>query len=263
MELGLRGKVALVGGAGRGIGLAVARGLAREGADVVLVARTEAELVSAAQDIISDFKVKATPLPADLVDGVQASAAVQTAIQAHGRLDVLVNNAGGPPSGRFLDFQNADWDAAFRLNLMSAIHLSRGAIEDMKNRHWGRIVNLTSIAVKQPIDGLILSNAVRAGVHGWSKTLSREVAPWGITVNSVLPGYTLTDRVKSLFGANAEQENVSADEIRRRTESRIPLGRLAQPEEIASMVVFLASEAASYITGASIQVDGGYDRGLL
>ncbi|MEW5724180.1 MAG: SDR family oxidoreductase [Thermodesulfobacteriota bacterium] len=263
MDLGIEGKVALVGGAGKGLGRAAAGALAREGCVVVISSRTAGTLAATAEAIRRETGAEVLPLPADLSSSRQAAGLARTALDRYGRVDILVNNAGGPPVGKFLDFTDLDWEAAFRLNLMSAVTLAREVVPGMIERRWGRIVNLTSIAVKQPLDGFILSNAVRAGVHGWAKTLSNELAPFGVTVNNVLPGFTLTDRVWSLARDQSEKQGLSSEEVLKQMAGAIPMNRLGRPEDLGDLVAFLASEQAGYITGVSIQIDGGLYKGLM
>ena len=263
MDLGIAGKVALVAGASKGLGRAVARGLALEGARVAMCARDGGALQETADAIAKETGAEVWCRPADLSDAAEARRFVQEAAAGFGTVHILVNNAGGPPSGSFMDFGDERWEAAFQLNLMSAIRLAREAIPFMRKQGWGRIINMTSVAVKQPLEGLILSNSVRAGLIGFAKTLSDEVAGDNILVNNVCPGYTLTDRVRALAAALAAKQGTTLEEVIRGWESTIPLGRLGTPEEFADLVVFLASERASYITGATIQIDGGYFRGLM
>jgi len=263
MDLGLKGKVALVAAASKGLGKAAALELAREGARVAICARTEATLWAAAADIEGATGGEVLAVVADLSDADDVERLVQTTVDRFGRLDILVTNAGGPPSGYFLDLSDDAWHATVELTLMSAVRLCRAAVPHMRKHGWGRIVNITSVSVKQPIDNLLLSNALRSGVVGLAKTLSNHFAGDGITVNSVCPGWTLTDRVAELFAARARDEGVSVEEAERQVTADIPLGRMGQPEELAALIAFLASERAGYITGTVIQVDGGYVRGLL
>jgi 3-oxoacyl-[acyl-carrier protein] reductase len=263
MDLGIAGKVALVAGASRGLGRAVARGLALEGAKVALCARDEEVLQETARSIAEETGAEIWWRPTDVSDLEESKAFVRGALERFGAIHILVNNAGGPPSAPFMDLEDAHWEAAFRVNLMSAVRLSREAIPHMRSQRWGRIVNMTSAAVKQPIEGLILSNSLRAGVHGWAKTLSNELAPENILVNSVCTGFMLTDRLQDLVRSHAGKRGVEEKEIVREWERNIPMGRLGSPEEFADLVLFLASERASYITGASIPIDGGYCKGLL
>ena len=263
MDLGLRGKVALVAAASKGLGRAVAEELGAEGATLVLCARGAEALEATAAVIRSRSSADVRTVVADVstMEGVDRVA--REALGRHGRVDVLVNNAGGPPSG---PFEQHDWDAwerAVQLTLRSAVELTRHVLPGMRERRWGRVINITSIAVKQPVDGLMLSNAVRAAVTGWARTLANEVARDGITVNNVLPGYTRTDRVTQLNAATAAREGMDVAEIEQRIEAQIPMRRLGEPREFGAMVAFLASERASYVTAQSIAVDGGWIRALL
>lgn len=257
MELGLRGKVALVGGASRGIGRAVATGLAREGCRVAICARDEARLAQAADDIRSATSVEVLAVRCDMSVEEEIRRFVAATVEAFGRLDIIVNNAGGPPAGPFEAHDEAAWQQALSQNLLSVVRTVREALPHLRAAGGGRIINITSIAVKEPIPGLVLSNAARLGVVGLAKTLSRELGPDGITVNNVCPGFTLTDRVRELYGNRAEASGRPFEAVLAEEARRIPLGRLAEPEDIAALVVFLASEPARHITGTTIQVDGG------
>lgn len=263
MDLGLKGKVALVAGGSMGLGRATALELSREGAKVAIGALDDPHLNEAADLVRRETGGEVLALAADVSDPEQAKGFVRKAIAHFGTVDVLVNNAGGPPSADFLDIDEALWEKGFRLNLLSTILMTREAVPVMKANGWGRIINMTSISVKQPIDGLILSNTVRMGVIGLAKTLSTELAPFNITVNSVCPGYTLTDRVRNLAKAIAEKEGTTAEAVIGRWEASIPMKRLGTPEEFAALVAFLASERSGYITGAAIQIDGGWYRGVM
>ena len=202
-------------------------------------------------------------VPADLSVPGEPTRVAEAALERFGRVDVLVANTGGPPAGTHDTLTLEDWDRATALLLRSTVELSTAILPGMKERGWGRILAVTSVAVKQPVDNLILSNSLRAAVTGFVATLAREVAADGITVNTVLPGYTATERVTELNKANAEREGVEPAEIQARLEASIPMGRLAEPEEFAALAVFLASERAGYITGGAFAVDGGWLRGLL
>ena len=263
MQLGLDGKIALVAAASRGLGRAVAEELAREGAHLVLCARGAEALHETADAIRAETGVSVTEVVADLSDAAGVARVTERALTEHGRVDILVTNAGGPPAGPFESHTAQAWETAVRLNLVSVVELTRAVLPGMKERRWGRIINVTSIAVKQPVDNLILSNSVRAAVTGFARTLANEVAPFGITVNNVMPGYTRTQRVEDLAQKNAALHGTTAEAERSAWESQIPMRRLGEPAEFAAMVAFLASERASYTTGASIPVDGGWIRGLL
>ena len=262
MDLGLRDKVAVVAAASKGLGRAVAHELAAEGARVVMCARGRDALMTARDEIAKDTRANVRAVVADLstMEGIEFVA--RDALDAHGRIDVLVNNAGGPPSGPFEKHDWGEWQKAVDLNLRSAVELTRHALPGMRQRKWGRIVNITSISVKQPVDGLMLSNSVRAAVTGWARTLATEVAAEGITVNCVLPGYTRTDRVEQLNAARAKSEGVDVAEIEKRIIGTIPMRRIGDVREFAAMVTFLASERASYVTAQSVPVDGGWIRAL-
>ena len=263
MDLGLRGKVALVAAASRGLGRAVAEELAREGANLVICARGEAALRQAAIEIRTAHGVTVVDVVADLSEAAGRDALIERAFAELGRIDILVTNTGGPPAGPFESHTAAVWQSAVRQNLESVVELTRAVLPGMKERKWGRIINVTSIAVKQPVDNLILSNSVRAAVTGFARTLANEVAPFNVTVNNVMPGYTRTQRVTELAEKNASLRGTSADTERSVWEQQIPMGRLGEPREFGAMVAFLASERASYTTGASIPVDGGWIRGLV
>jgi len=263
MDLGLKDKVAVVAASSRGLGRAVAEELAREGMSLVLCARGADALRQAAAEIRADTGARVVDVPADVSDPA-GRARLMAAVAEHvGRVDVLVNNSGGPPAGPFEMHTAEAWSEAIRQNLDSVVELTRAVLPGMKERRWGRIINITSIAVKQPVDNLILSNAVRAAVTGFARTLANEVAPFGVTVNCVMPGYTRTQRVLDLATRNAAQRGTSVEAEQRGWETQIPMGRLGEPAEFGAMVAFLASERASYTTGASIPVDGGWIRALL
>jgi 3-oxoacyl-[acyl-carrier protein] reductase len=262
MDLGLKDRVAIVTAASRGLGRAIAEGLAHEGAHVVICARTPELLTRTAEEIHARTGSAVIAIPADVTRETDVARLVAHTCDRFGRIDVLVCNAGGPPSGAFLNFSPDDWRQAFELNMLSTIMLCRAVVPQMKQQRWGRIINITSMAAKQPIDGLILSNSVRPGVHGFAKSLARDLAADNITVNCVCPGYTRTERLIELAEQIALREGVRPEDVYRRWENMIPMKRLAEPRELADLVVFLASERASYITGTSIQVDGGFIGGI-
>ena len=261
MDLGLRDRVAVVASSSKGLGRAIADTLAAEGARVVLCARG-AEALDNACRAITEAGGRCHGVVADVSVPADVARVVAEAEATFGPVDILVTNVGGPKSGRFETLTPDDWDAATRLLLSSAVSLARAVLPGMRTRKWGRIVNVTSIAAKQPVDGLMLSNSLRAGVVAFARTLSNEVAADGITVNNLLPGYTRTQRVVDLSGQMAAAGGTTPDDIVRRWEAEIPMRRLGEPEEFAALAAFLASERASYITGQSIAVDGGWIRGL-
>jgi 3-oxoacyl-[acyl-carrier protein] reductase len=261
MDTQLNGKTALVCGASRGIGAAAARALAAEGAAVILVARERAALEGLAEELGSRGR-QATPLPFDLSATERLEELAEGALAVHGAVDILVNNTGGPPAGGNLSFPAEAWLQAFRSGFLSAEILTRRLLPAMAGRGWGRVINLTSVSVRQPVENLILSNSIRAAVIGWAKTLSREFAPRGVTINSIATGYTLTDRIEELAAARAREQGVSPREVIAGMAAAIPMKRLARPEEIAQAVVFLASGQAAYVTGVTLPVDGGYILGL-
>jgi 3-oxoacyl-[acyl-carrier protein] reductase len=263
MDLGLKDRVAIVAASSRGLGEACAWELAREGARVVICARESARLTATAEEIHAATGVQVLPARADLTDGAQIRHLADETLRRFGRIDVLVTNNGGPPAGYFDDFDDDAWAAAHQLTLMSAVRLIRAVLPTMRAQQWGRIINITSVAVKQPIDNLLLSNVYRPGVTGLAKTLSAQVAADGITVNNVAPGYTRTDRVLELAKARAADQGKTVEEILAETTADFPIQRMGEPEELAALVAFLASERASYITGTTIQVDGGFVRGVL
>ncbi|HEU4449117.1 MAG TPA: SDR family oxidoreductase [Gaiellaceae bacterium] len=262
MNLGLEDKVALVCGSSRGLGRAVADELAAEGASVAVCARDPAALERAADEIGRTTGAAVLAVPADLAVPGEPTRVVEACRERFGRLDVLVTNTGGPPAGTHDTLSLEDWDRATALLLRSTVELAAGALPEMKSRGWGRILAVTSVAAKQPVDNLMLSNSLRAAVTGFAATLAREVATDGITVNTILPGYTATERVTELNEANARREGVEPAEVQARLEAEIPLGRLAEPREFAALAAFLVSERAAYITGGAFAVDGGWLRGL-
>lgn len=262
MDLGLQGKVAFVAASSRGLGAAIAEGLAAEGAHIACCARS-AEIHDKAAGLAERFGVDAIGIEADVSRPEDVIRAVAAAIERFGQVDILVTNAGGPPPGPFESHSPEAWDKAVALNLSSVVNLVRAVLPGMKARHWGRILNVTSIAVKQPVDNLILSNSVRAAVTGFARTLANEVAPFNITVNNLMPGYTRTERLDQLAAANAVAKGVPKEAAFATWEQQIPMGRVGEPQEFAALATFLASERASYITAQSIAVDGGWIRSLL
>ncbi len=263
MDLGIKDRVALVCGSSQGLGRAAAEELAREGAKVVLCSRNGRSVEAARADIALTTHAETLAIAADLTEPDQVDRLVEQSIERFGRVDILVTNTGGPPAGPFDAHDRATWSQAIRQNFESVINLSRAVLPSMREQGWGRIINITSISVKQPVDGLILSNAIRAGVTGFARTLANEVAAAGITVNNVLPGYTATERLTDLADSLSKQKGTSPAEERGAWERQIPAGRLGEPNELAALIAFLASERAAYITAQSIAVDGGWIRSIV
>lgn len=262
MELGLRGKRAVVMAASRGLGFASALGLAREGCKLIICSRDQQRIEAAAEQIRTQTGAEVSALVADVSSASEARRLVDACVAAYGGLEIVVHNAGGPPAGETLQMSDEQWQKAFEQNMLSFTRMVGAAAPEMKKAGYGRVLTIASSSIKQPIPNLALSNALRAGVWGIAKTLSRELAPQGILVNVIAPGRIDTERIAELDQANAQKSGRSLDDIRKASVSSIPLGRLGRPEELANLVVFLASEAASYITGQAITVDGAAGNAL-
>jgi 3-oxoacyl-[acyl-carrier protein] reductase len=259
MDLGLRNKVALVTAASKGMGKASAMGLAAEGARVAMCARTAADLEAAANEVRATTGAQVFAMPADVTRAEQVTALVAKVGEKFGGVDILVANAGGPPRGHFEDLTDEQWQGAVDVSLMSTVRLIRAVLPSMKARKWGRILTIQSSSVKQPIPELLLSNSVRPGVAGLMKTLALQLGSHNILVNTVCPGKIMTDR----FMGGLKSSGLSREKYLETTSAEVPLGRIGTPEEFANVIVFLASERASYLTGVTLQVDGGLVRGLL
>jgi len=263
VDLGLKGRTALVCGSSQGLGRAIADVLAQEGADIAVNGRSADKLAGVAKEIASATGARVVPAAADLSDPAQVERLVADVTRELGRIDILITNTGGPPSGPFETHSAETWRSAIAQNLESVVNLVRAVLPGMKERRWGRIVNVTSISVKQPVANLVLSNALRAGVTGFAKTISNEAAPFNVTVNNVLPGFTKTERLVDLANATSARDGRTHEQVYAGWESDIPMGRLGEPHEFAGIAAFLCSERASYITGQSVAVDGGWIKGLI
>lgn len=263
MDYQLEGRVALVNAASRGIGRGIAEALAAEGARLVISSRDPAAISRAARDIAAAHRTEVVPVAADVSAAGAAGRLVSAAVGRFGGLDILVNNSGGPPRGTFADFGDADWQQAFDLLLLSVVRMVRAALPHLRASDGGRIINVASSSVKEPIPGLILSNSLRAAVAGLAKTLAGELAPDQITVNTVLPGRILTDRLRGPFIEPAARAGLDVDELARAEVAKeVPLGRVGEPADLANLVAFLCSPAAAYLTGLAVMVDGGRQQAI-
>lgn len=264
MNLGLKGKVAIVMASSKGLGKATALSLAMEGAHVVIGAREEKTLQETAREIEKQSGNKILSIPTSAIKQEDLKNIVEQTIKKFGKVDILVNNAGGPPTGKFEATGDEQWEKAFELNLMSAVHLIRLVLPSMKKQKSGRIINIVSTSVKQPIENLLLSNSIRTAVVGMAKTLSDEFAQYNITVNNICPGRFLTDRIRQLYNLDEKMKSgLTQEEALQDAVKDIPMKRIGKPEELGALITFLASEQAAYITGTTIQVDGGLVRSLL
>ncbi len=262
MELGLSNKVAVVLAASKGLGRAAAEALAAEGARVVIGSRNTEELEKTASQISQKTGSQVIAIPVDVTDAAQVKEFIAKAAAHFGRIDILVNNAGGPPFGPVESFNEAAWQSAFELNLLSTVRITRLVLPHLKKTGSGRIINITSLSVKSVLENSVLSTSIRMGVVGLAKMLADEVGPDQITVNNVCPGLILTDRVRSSGIKKELAAGLTEDEALAEKAKNIPLRRIGQPEELAALITFLASEKASYITGTTIQVDGGVTRSI-
>ncbi len=260
MDLGLKDKVALVAGASKGLGKAVALGLAHEGARVVIFSRDQTRIENTAEEIRRATGAQVLAITADVTRAADIQRAVAETVKTFGTLHILVTNAGGPPPGAFVSLTDEQWQSAITLTLLSAVRLSQAAIPFMQKQHWGRIVHLGSYSVKHPVENLMLSNSIRSAVAGLGKTQAMELAKDNILVNNVMPGWTETERVEQLMSDRAKRSQRTPQDETAAITKEIPLGRMGTPEEFANVVVFLASERASYVSGIYLQVDGGATR---
>lgn len=262
MDLGLKGRGVIVAASSQGMGRAAAHAFAREGAQVAMCARTEKTLLEAANKIRADTGAEVYAEPVDVTDGAAVQRFVEQVAKRFGRIDVCVANAGGPPAKNFLSVSIEEWRKAVDMNFMSVVHLAKAVLPHMQRHHWGRIITITSVSVKQPIVDLVLSNAVRAAVVGLIKSLSNEFGKDGILVNNVAPGYTATERLQELAGVRALAAGTSVEAVYQSWAAGAPVRRLGEPGEIADLILWLASERAAYITGQTVLADGGFYPGL-
>ena len=258
MDLGLRERVAIVGGSSKGMGRAIALALAMEGASITICARTESDLRKTEMDVArTSSQHHVLAIPADLSRNEDIKRVVRSTFNRFGRIDILVNNTGGPPPGRPSELDDEEWEAALERNFLSVVRMSREVVPYMKQQQWGRIINRLSIWVKQPQEGEVLSTSTRIAVVGYSKMLATELASFNITVNNVLPGLVDTDQLTALYESQAQEKGFTPHELMKQATKGIPMGRPGKPDEVANLIAFLASEEAGYITGANIPVDGG------
>ena len=263
MDLGLQSRVAIVGGASRGLGRACAMGLAEEGARVAISSRSAEPLEATAQEIRSATGVEVLVVPGDLSSLADIQNLIQRTVGHFGRLDIVISNSGGPPEGRAVDTSEDSWERAIQMALQFFIRMSRETVPHLRQQSWGRIINILASTVYQPIDNLATSGVTRLGAVAFAKSLADEVGRDNILVNNVAPGFLLTDRMMDLFKTRARETGADLDTVLQARASTIPLGRFGQPEELANLVTFLASEKNSYVTGTTILVDGGVVRSVI
>ena len=262
MNLNLKNKNAIVCASSQGLGKAAAIDLAKEGVNLAICSRDQEKIDKAKEEILqkTEHSIKVIALKADLDSLEDIQIFLQEVEHRLGEVDILVNNTGGPPPSTFEQISDEDWQNAFNSTMMSAIRLSRALVPNMKKKEWGRIINISSVSVKTPVNGLFLSNSLRMGVLGWAKALADEVAAHGITVNTVCPGYTRTERVEAILESQSSSSGLSKEEIEKTIADNIPMKRVGEAEDLAGLITFLASEKANYMTGLAVQVDGGSAR---
>ena len=260
MDLSIKGKNAIVCASSQGLGKSAALDLAKEGVNIAICSRNKDKINLVKEEIEQTSDVKVVAIEADLSSEKDISALFQEAKKELKAIDILINNNGGPPPSTFEELTDEDWQRTFNSTMMSAIRLSKLVLPDMKKNKWGRIINISSVSVKTPVNGLFLSNSIRMGVLGWAKALSDEVAPHGITVNSVCPGTTKTERIEQILNAQSESSGKDKSEIEEAMANSIPMLRIGEATDLSALITFLSSEKASYMTGLAVQVDGGSAR---
>ena len=260
MDLSIKGKNAIVCASSQGLGKSAAVDLAKEGVNLAICSRNKDKINLVKEEIEQTSDVKVVAIEADLSSEKDISALFQEAKKELKTIDILINNNGGPPPSTFEELTDEDWQKTFNSTMMSAIRLSKLVLPDMKKNKWGRIINISSVSVKTPVNGLFLSNSIRMGVLGWAKALSDEVAPHGITVNSVCPGTTKTERIEQILNAQSESSGKDKSEIEEAMANSIPMLRIGEASDLSALITFLSSEKASYMTGLAVQVDGGSAR---
>ena len=260
MELSLKGKNAIVCASSQGLGKAAAVDLAKEGVNLVICSRDQDKINAVKKEIEETTEVDVLGLEADLSSEDDIKRLFKESKKEFQSIDILINNNGGPPPSTFEELTDEDWQRTFNSTMMSAIRLSKLVLPDMKKNKWGRIINISSVSVKTPVNGLFLSNSIRMGVLGWAKALSDEVAPHGITVNSVCPGTTKTERIEQILNAQSESSGKDKSEIEEAMANSIPMLRIGEATDLSALIAFLASEKANYMTGLAVQVDGGSAR---
>ena len=262
MNLNLKNKNAIVCASSQGLGKAAAIDLAKEGVNLAICSRDQEKIDKAKEEILqkTEHNIKVIALKADLDSLEDIQIFLQEVEHSLGEVDILVNNTGGPPPSTFEQISDEDWQNAFNSTMMSAIRLSRAVVPNMKKKEWGRIINISSVSVKTPVNGLFLSNSLRMGVLGGAKALADELAAHSITVNTVCPGYTRTERVEAILESQSSSSGLSKEEIEKTIADNIPMKRVGEAEDLAGLITFLASEKADYMTGLAVQVDGGSAR---
>ena len=260
MELSLKGKNAIVCASSQGLGKAAAIDLAKEGVNLVICSRDQEKINDVKKEIEDLAKIEVLALKADLNSEDDIKNLFMEAKNAFQSIDILINNNGGPPPSTFEQLNDEDWKKAFNATMLSAIRLSKLVLPEMKKKQWGRIINISSVSVKTPVNGLFLSNSLRMGVLGWAKALSDEVAPFGITVNTVCPGTTKTERIEEILTAQSKTTGKDKKDLEAAIAKNIPLQRIGEATDLSALITFLASEKANYMTGLAVQVDGGSAR---